>query len=167
MAGLDDYSGSFNDKLDQYLASLGLTGDLNDKLYSFTGYEGNVGQKLTAFYLGLVTFGPATPTNLATSGITSSIITLTWDDDITIDHWEVYLDGVLVDDAVATNSYEFTGLDVNTEYVLGVKAVDADDNESSLATKVAATISPSLADALLLESGSFILLENGDKILLE
>lgn len=56
MAGLDDYSGSFNDKLDQYLASLGLTGDLNDKLYSFTGYEGNVGQKLTAFYLGLVVF---------------------------------------------------------------------------------------------------------------
>jgi len=107
------------------------------------------------------------PTNLATSGITTSTITLFWDDDVSIDHWEVYLDGVLVDDTVATNSFEFTGLDSGTEYVLGVKSVDADDNKSALATKVSATISPSLADALLLESGSFILLENGDKLLIE
>ena len=167
MAGLNDYTGTFNDKLDQYLASLELTGTLNDKLEAFTGYEGNTGQKLTAFYLGLVTFGPATPTNLATSGITTSTITLTWNDDVSIDHWEVYLDGSLVDDAIATNSYEFTGLTASTEYILGVKAVDSEDNKSTLATKTETTSGASLEDALLLESGSFILLETGDKLLIE
>ena len=51
MAGLDDYSGTFNDKLDQYLSSLGLTGTLNDKINDSSDYSGNVDQKLMQYYL--------------------------------------------------------------------------------------------------------------------
>jgi hypothetical protein len=145
MAGLDDYTGSFNDKLDQYLASLGLTGTLNDKLDQFTGYEGNVGQKLQAFYLGLVSFAPPAPENLVTSDITASAITLTWDEVAEADHYETYLDGSLVDDAVVTTSYEYTGLDADTTYILGVKTVDADDLKSTLST-ISETTEPDETD---------------------
>ena len=111
--------------------------------------------------------GISAPENLATSGISSTAITLSWDAVTGADHYEVYLDGSLVDDAVATESYEFTGLDSDTEYVLGVKAVDGDDNKSSLSTTTVSTLPISVGDALLLESGSYLLLENGDKLLLE
>ena len=83
--------------------------------------------------------GIPAPQNLVTSGITSSAITLSWDAVTGADHYEVYLDDVLVDDAVATESYEFTGLSAGTTYNLGVKAVDAENNKSALASVDATT----------------------------
>jgi len=107
--------------------------------------------------------GISAPQNLVTSGITSSAITLGWDAVDGADHYEVYIVGSqyvdesgslyedengevywdyyeLIDDAVAGTSYEFTDLDEETEYTLGVLAVDANGNKSSLSTKDESTI---------------------------
>jgi len=70
MAGLDDYTGTFNDKLDQYLASEGNSGNLNDKLNTSADYSGNVGQKLSQYFLLGVPAGwdPKTWAGYATGG---------------------------------------------------------------------------------------------------
>jgi len=74
------------------------------------------------------------PTNLATSLINSSSVTLSWDAVLTADHYKVYLDDVLIDDAVAGTSFEFTLLVPDTTYTLGVSAVDALEEESTVET---------------------------------
>lgn len=90
--------------------------------------------------------GISAPTGLTTSGITTDAITLSWNAVTEADHYEVYSDGVLVDDTIETTSYEFTGLTQSTEYELGVKAVDGDDNVSTMATITQTTATPDEAN---------------------
>jgi len=76
---------------------------------------------------------PTDPSNLQTSNITGTSLTLSWnassDNDI-VDHYEVFLDDSLKGITEDT-SYTFTGLSQTTTYSLGVKAYDASGNGSN------------------------------------
>ena len=75
MAGLGDYTGTFNDKLCEYLGDQGLSGTLNDKLADYTGLdalinEPNVGQKLQYIYINGVPVTPSGDSRITEDGNT-------------------------------------------------------------------------------------------------
>ena len=84
---------------------------------------------------------PSVPANLAAVAVSGSQIDLTWDastDNVGVDHYRVFKDGVFL----ATNadlSYSAVGLDDATEYEFTVSAVDAADNESAESAPDSAT----------------------------
>ncbi len=88
-----------------------------------------------------ITTSMTTPTGLTVDNILTTSMKLNWNPVAGTDHYEVYLDGVLVDDTITDEFYTFTGLTESTEYELGVKAVDASDNASTMATITESTAS--------------------------
>jgi len=93
-----------------------------------------------------VTTSMTTPTGLTVDNILTTSMKLNWNAVAEADHYEVYLDGVLVDDTITDEFYTFTGLTESTEYTLGVKAVDASDNASTMATITQTTATPDEAN---------------------
>ena len=66
---------------------------------------------------------PPTPTNLSSSNITSSSITLNWDASGNVTYFYLYLNGSYQGFvSFSARSYRFTGLSPNTTYTLGVSA---------------------------------------------
>jgi chitodextrinase len=79
------------------------------------------------------TTAPTAPGGLATSNVTATGATLGWTastDNVGVDHYEVFADGVLVGNTNAL-SFDVTGLTCGTAHVLGVQARDAADNVST------------------------------------
>jgi len=93
-----------------------------------------------------VTTSMTTPTGLTVDNILTTSMKLNWNAVAGADHYEVYLDDVLVDDTVTDEFYTFTGLTESTEYTLGVKAVDVSDNASTMATITQTTATPDEAN---------------------
>ena len=91
---------------------------------------------------GSDTVAPTVPTDLATSAVTASSVSLTWTDSfdlVGVDHYDIVRDGVVIGstpDATAafTDDDGGLGLSSSTTYVYEVKAVDAAGNESGLST---------------------------------
>lgn len=78
------------------------------------------------------TTAPTTPTNISSSGITTSGLTLTWTastDNIGVTGYEIYQDGVLKTNTTTTTA-TITGLSAATSYNYTVKAKDAAGNLS-------------------------------------
>jgi chitinase len=87
------------------------------------------------------TSAPSTPGSLATSGTTSSAITLSWaasTDNVGVTGYDVSRDGTVLATVTGT-SYTFSGLTASHTYTLGVKAKDAAGNSSALASVSATT----------------------------
>jgi len=98
-----------------------------------------------------VTFGasvpdtqaPTVPTGLASSNITSSSATISWNassDNVGVTGYEVYRNGSLIS-TVTTTSYSATGLTAATTYAFTVKAKDAAGNISAASSALNVTTS--------------------------
>ena len=84
---------------------------------------------------------PTTPTNLVTSAITQTSVTLSWSpasDNVGVSGYGRYRNGSLLSSGTGT-SYTFLGLACGTSYTLGVDAYDAAGNRSAKASVGAAT----------------------------
>ena len=84
---------------------------------------------------------PSTPTNLSTSAVGQTAVTLSWTastDDVGVTSYRLFQGGTQVGTST-TASYGFTGLTCMTTYSLGVAAVDAAGNVSGTATKSVTT----------------------------
>ncbi|WP_222106387.1 fibronectin type III domain-containing protein [Catellatospora sichuanensis] len=79
------------------------------------------------------TTAPSTPTGLASTGLTSSSVSLSWNgstDNVGVTGYEVFRGGTLVGSPTAT-SFTDTGLTASTSYSYTVKARDAAGNRSA------------------------------------
>ena len=86
------------------------------------------------------TIPPSAPTGLSASGDQSSL-TLAWSassDNVAVAGYDVSLSGSRVT-SVSQTSYRFTGLSCGTSYTLGVAALDAAGNRSTVSTLTSAT----------------------------
>lgn len=91
------------------------------------------------------TTAPSTPTNLLSSNITSSSLTLSWtasSDNIGVSGYDVYMNGNLKS-SVTSNSASITGLTSGTTYSFYVKAKDAAGNISNNSASINVTTSSS------------------------
>ncbi|MCZ2111087.1 MAG: Ig-like domain repeat protein, partial [Dehalococcoidia bacterium] len=91
---------------------------------------------------------PSTPTGLATSNVAQTSLTLSWaasTDNVGVTGYRLYQGGRQVGTATGT-SYGFSGLACGTGYTLGVAAVDAAGNVSSVASLVGQTTACSGGD---------------------
>ncbi|MCY1141378.1 fibronectin type III domain-containing protein [Actinoplanes sp. Pm04-4] len=88
---------------------------------------------------------PNAPSGLqATPGQTQ--IALAWTastDNVGVTGYNLYRNGTLVATGITATTYTFTGLTAGTSYTLGVRAKDAADNQSTLATITASTTNES------------------------
>jgi flagellar hook assembly protein FlgD len=78
---------------------------------------------------------PTSPNALVASNVKGNEVTLTWEaatDDVEVDHYEIYKDGVLIQDNITTTTAVISGLELETSVNLSVKAVDAVGNSSSV-----------------------------------
>lgn len=102
------------------------------------------------------TTAPTAPTNLASSNITSSSLTLTWTastDNIAVTGYDVYMNGSLKT-SVSGTSASITGLTASTTYSFYVKAKDAAGNNSAASTTINATTSAAVAAYCTSKGGS-------------
>ncbi len=87
------------------------------------------------------TQAPTAPTNLASSSITSSSVSLSWTastDNVGVTGYDVYKNGTLLT-TVTTTSYSVTGLTAATAYSFYVKAKDAAGNVSAASSTISVT----------------------------
>ena len=74
--------------------------------------------------------------NLTVSNITNSGATISWGAGDQETQWTVYVDGVMTSDSpVYDSTYTITGLDANTEYEVGVRALCSWGDSSNVATE--------------------------------
>ncbi|MEQ9052484.1 MAG: cellulase family glycosylhydrolase [Marinoscillum sp.] len=82
------------------------------------------------------TEAPSAPTQLSKTGSSTTTIDISWNastDNVGVIGYNMFLDGVSVGSTAGT-SYQFTGLERNTSYTLGVSAYDEAGNESAIST---------------------------------
>ena len=87
------------------------------------------------------TTAPTVPTDLATSNVSDTEITLSWTastDNKAVTGYDIQLNGSYVTTVTGT-SYTYTGLSASTSYTLGVRAKDAAGNTSAYATTTQST----------------------------
>jgi hypothetical protein len=100
-------------------------------------------------YKGVDVQAPTTPTALTMTTNSTTSITLGWTgstDNFGVTGYKLYKNGVYV--ATTTSlTYQFTGLVTKTAYTLGVSAIDAAGNESTIATSSLSTKSAAIASA--------------------
>ncbi|NOQ23957.1 MAG: T9SS type A sorting domain-containing protein [Bacteroidales bacterium] len=98
------------------------------------------------------TEAPTVPAGLASSNVTSTSATISWNastDNVGVTAYEVYKDGVL-DATVSTTTYDATGLSSGTNYAITVKAKDAAGNISAASSVLNVTTSTSTTTDLTL-----------------
>ena len=80
----------------------------------------------------------ATPSNLASSGNTATQATINWTENGAATSWEVsYNDGTTAAVAIAnSNPYTLMGLDPNTTYTIGVRAICAPGDTSDMSASI-------------------------------
>ncbi|MDF7819489.1 glycoside hydrolase family 9 protein [Runella sp. MFBS21] len=90
------------------------------------------------------TQAPTAPTNLTSSNISQTELTLSWTastDNVAVTAYEVYRGTTLLNANVTTNSFNVTGLTCGTAYTFSVKAKDAAGNISTASNNANATTS--------------------------
>ncbi len=105
---------------------------------------------------GSDTTAPTAPTNLASSNITSTTLTLTWTaatDNVAVTGYDVYMNGSLKT-SVTSASASITGLTASTTYSFYVKAKDAAGNASTASSTINATTSAAVATYCTSKGGS-------------
>jgi len=98
------------------------------------------------------TEAPSIPTNLISSSITSSSVSLSWNastDNVGVTEYEVYKDGVLAG-TVGTTTYTASGLSSGINYAFTVIAKDAAGNTSAASSALSVTTSTSTTTDLTL-----------------
>ncbi|MGF7047717.1 glycosidase/chitodextrinase [Paenibacillus sp. DS2015] len=96
------------------------------------------------------TTAPSIPTNLVSTGKTSTSISLGWtasSDAVGVTGYEIWRNGTKVGTSAAT-SYTNTGLTANTAYSYTVKAYDAAGNISNPSTALPVTTNPIVIDTI-------------------
>ncbi|CAL2105992.1 Por secretion system C-terminal sorting domain-containing protein [Tenacibaculum sp. 190524A02b] len=89
------------------------------------------------------TQAPTTPTNLATSNVTQTSITLNWNastDNVGVTGYDVYQGSSLITTVTGT-TYNVTNLTANTSYTFSIRAKDAAGNVSVASNTASATTS--------------------------
>ena len=110
---------------------------------AFTNASGT-GQNYFAIYPVITTdtTPPSAPTGLASSGVTSSSVTLSWNaatDNVGVTGYEVVRNGVVLPTTVTGLTYTDTGLSASTTYTYTVRALDAAGNVSADSVPVSVT----------------------------
>ena len=102
--------------------------------------------RVVAFRLGTATpdnEAPTTPTNLASSNVGATSVTLSWTastDNIGVTGYDIYNGGsVIASAAGSATSFNVTGLSPNTAYAFSIRAKDAAGNQSSASNTVNVT----------------------------
>lgn len=86
------------------------------------------------------TLAPSIPTNLKSTYTTPSTISIAWTastDNVALDHYNIYLNGVL-SNVTKQTTFILTGLKQNQPYAITVKAVDGSNNISSASNQITA-----------------------------
>ena len=104
---------------------------------------------------------PSAPTNLVTTFLTQSAVTLSWSasaNNAGVAGYRTYL-GAFATGTTTQTRYAFSGLSCGRSYTLGVEAYDAEGNRSAVASVVVATLacadtSPPTRPANLVESAA-------------
>ena len=94
------------------------------------------------------TEAPTAPTNLTSSNITETTVTLSWTastDNIGVTGYDVYQNGSLLA-STANTTYNVTGLTASTSYTFYVKAKDAAENVSNASTTINVTTDTPFVD---------------------
>jgi chitodextrinase/flagellar hook assembly protein FlgD len=76
---------------------------------------------------------PEIPSDLSASNVSGTQLTLNWSpakDNVAVSHYEVFKDGVKIEDNVTNTSFTVENLDLKTSYDFSVKAVDEEGNTS-------------------------------------
>jgi chitodextrinase len=153
------YLGSFDG------TSVALIGFTVGTPYAFTvkarDAAGNVSaasnQVTVLLSMGQDTTPPSAPTNLTTTNVTASSVSLRWSaskDDVGVVLYQVYAGGAVAATAIGSTSAVVAGLSANTTYVFTVKAVDAASNTSAASASLSVTTSQSVTPAAISVSAS-------------
>ncbi|MGH9957513.1 MAG: right-handed parallel beta-helix repeat-containing protein [Pyrinomonadaceae bacterium] len=105
---------------------------------------------------------PSAPTNLAAAPVSSSQINLSWTastDNVGVQGYKVYRNGVQIPAVTSGNSYSHTGLSPSTTYYYTVSAFDAAGNTSAQSNSASATTKTSVASGAVNVS---VALSSGD-----
>ena len=105
---------------------------------------------------------PSTPTNLTAAPVSSSQINLSWTastDNVGVQGYKVYRNGVQIATVTSGNSYSDTGLSPSTTYYYTVSAFDAAGNTSAQSNSGSATTKTSVASGAVTVS---VALSSGD-----
>ncbi|MGL1903616.1 MAG: carbohydrate binding domain-containing protein [Fibrobacterales bacterium] len=133
--------------------------------YSITVYALDAARNISSVSAALVvtteadTEAPTAPviTTASTTGMTT--VDVAWtasQDNIFVEKYIVYVDGVEVQDAGTALNITLSGLTANTEYSIQVEAVDPSDNRSGLSSEVLVTTDEKpLQEALLIQAESY------------
>ena len=100
---------------------------------------------------------PSTPTNLWTTAVADTQVSLRWNastDNVGVVMYEVFANGTQVATSFGSTSATVTGLTPNTAYSFTVKARDAASNESAASAAVSATTTVSSYSLVIAVSGS-------------
>lgn len=136
------------------ITELAVTGLTASTTYSFTvkakDAAGNVSAasdavEVTTLPASPDITAPTAPTDLVSSNLTSSGVTLTWTastDNLSVTAYGIYQDGILIT-TVSTNSCDVTGLSAATGYAFNVNARDAAGNISAFSSTLNVTTSGS------------------------
>ena len=103
------------------------------------------------------TQAPTVPTNLSSSNITSSSVSLSWSastDNIGVAGYDVYRNGSLLTTTTST-SYNVTVLSASTTYTFYVKAKDAAGNVSSASSTISVTTSDVVSEYCTSKGNNF------------
>jgi chitodextrinase len=85
---------------------------------------------------------PSVPQNLTERQVSNTEISFNWDastDNVAVEGYKIYLDGLLYDTTGVNTDYTISGLNRNTTYNIQVSAFDAAGNESSLSASLLST----------------------------
>lgn len=99
--------------------------------YSYTVSSSNASGEGSVSAPGVITTPPAVPTNLHVTSITSNSISLDWDDALGAESYNLYRNGVLVQNLAITN-FSDTGRTASTTYNYTVQSVDSSGTTSAI-----------------------------------
>jgi len=113
-------------------------------IYSQAGYIMLLSRLMTVVTTTADTTRPSVPLNLAMTSTTSSSISLSWSastDNVGVTGYELYQNGLLINNAINTTNYTILNLNCNTSYNYYVKAKDAAGNISASSNMATGTTS--------------------------
>lgn len=114
------------------------------RVYTGSGSQGATGDVLYIDAVSIVAQDDQNPTApvLTSNEKTDTTVDLSWSgatDNVGVTAYNVYQDGVIVANNLATTSYQATGLSASTSYGFKIRALDAAGNESVDSNEVSVT----------------------------
>lgn len=114
-------------------------------IYSQAGYIMLLSRIMTMTNSAADTTRPSVPLNLTVTNTSSGSVSLSWSastDNVGVTGYELYQNGLLINNAIQATTYTVSNLSCNTSYSYYVKAKDAAGNLSATSNATTGTTSP-------------------------